>query len=252
MSFFQKIVGVAAIATLAMSVVATAVSAHNPTNHKAAGGIIPALLGPVGAAGAVGTTTSTLHWTTTKMIPWSKTFTWTKIIQIPTQVQTNTYWIKNVVGQGQGIDWVQVNVNAYNNVNLNTHIREIRLATETINVPKEITKTKTVNGEKKVTKNHSKSSKSRSAQGKMIVGCIMGSALGAITASVRKASAKGNPPRWRSQAEHEKIVASGYEKQFELTSQEASTALALCGLGSFALHWEKSVPVKAKVAKARS
>jgi hypothetical protein len=47
----------------------------------------------------------------------------------------------------------------------------------------------------------------------------------------------GNPPRWRSQAEHEKILASGYEKQFELTLDEANTAMAFCGLGSFALHW---------------
>ena len=83
---------------------------------------------------------------------------------------------------------------------------------------------------------------SGSNAGPLIVGCIFGSALGAITASVRKASAMGNPPRWRSQAEHEKIVASGYEKQFELTNQEAATALALCGLGSFALHWEKKAP----------
>jgi hypothetical protein len=86
-------------------------------------------------------------------------------------------------------------------------------------------------------------SKSKSNTGKMIVGCIMGSALGAISASVRKASALGNPPRWRSQAEHERIVASGYEKQFELTSREAATALAFCGLGSFALHWERRAPV---------
>ena len=87
--------------------------------------------------------------------------------------------------------------------------------------------------------------------GPLIVGCIMGSAFGAITASIRKASAMGNPPRWRSQAEHERIVKSGYEKQFELTSAEAATALALCGLGSFALHWKKQVPVKAHVVRAR-
>jgi hypothetical protein len=87
--------------------------------------------------------------------------------------------------------------------------------------------------------------------GKIVVGCIIGSAAGAITASIRKATALGNPPRWRSQAEHEKIVASGYEKQFELTNQEAATAVALCGLGSFALHWQKTAPVKAHVVKAR-
>jgi hypothetical protein len=89
----------------------------------------------------------------------------------------------------------------------------------------------------KVKVHHSQTNRSNSAQGKAIVGCIFGSALGAITSSMRKATAMGNPPRWRSQAEHERIVASGYEKQFELTSNEANTAIALCGLGSFALHW---------------
>jgi len=84
--------------------------------------------------------------------------------------------------------------------------------------------------------------------GKAVVGCIMGSALGAITAAIRKGNAMGNPLRWRSQAEHEAIVKSGYEKQFELTNDEAATALALCGLGSFALNWQQTAPatVKAK------
>jgi hypothetical protein len=100
---------------------------------------------------------------------------------------------------------------------------------------------------KKVKVRATKTSKSHSNMGKAVVGCIMGSAFGAITASMRKATALGNPPRWRSQAEHEKIVASGYEKQFELTNDEAQTAIAFCGLGSFALHWEKRAPVvKAK------
>jgi hypothetical protein len=79
-------------------------------------------------------------------------------------------------------------------------------------------------------------------QGKFVVACIMGSAVGAISAAARKATALGNPPSWRSQAEHEKIVASGYEKQFELTNDEAWTAVALCGLGSLALHWNKAAP----------
>jgi hypothetical protein len=86
---------------------------------------------------------------------------------------------------------------------------------------------------KKTTSSHNKSN-----MGKAVVGCVMGSALGAITASIRKASALGNPPRWRSQAEHEAIVRSGVEKQFELTSDEAAIALSLCGLGSLALHWQ--------------
>jgi hypothetical protein len=84
------------------------------------------------------------------------------------------------------------------------------------------------------TKHHSRTS---SNVGKAVVGCIFGSALGAITSSVRKASAMGNPPRWRSQAEHEKILASGVEKKYELTSEEAHMATAFCGLGSFALNW---------------
>lgn len=87
------------------------------------------------------------------------------------------------------------------------------------------------------TKTEHHTSESKSDMGKAIVGCVMGSAFGAMTSSVRKASAMGNPPHWRSQAEHEKIAASGSEKQFELTNDEAQTAVALCGLGSLALHW---------------
>jgi hypothetical protein len=82
-----------------------------------------------------------------------------------------------------------------------------------------------------------------SSKGAYIVGCIMGSALGAITAAIRKGNALGNPLRWRSQAEHEMIVKSGVEKKFELTNEEAQTALAFCGLGSFALHWQQQPAV---------
>jgi hypothetical protein len=89
----------------------------------------------------------------------------------------------------------------------------------------------------KKVKHHSRTSTN---VGKAVVGCIFGSALGAITAAVRKGNAMGNPLRWRSQAEHEKIVASGYEKQFELTSEEAHLATAFCGLGSFALNWNQA------------
>jgi hypothetical protein len=87
----------------------------------------------------------------------------------------------------------------------------------------------------KKVKHHSRTSTN---VGKAVVGCIFGSALGAITSAVRKGNAMGNPLRWRSQAEHEKILASGYEKQFELTNAEAHTATAFCGLGSFALNWQ--------------
>lgn len=86
-----------------------------------------------------------------------------------------------------------------------------------------------------------------SNRGAYVVGCVMGSALGAISASIRKGTALGNPLRWRSQAEHEAIVKSGVEKKYELTSDEAATALAFCGLGSLTLHWNKApAVVKAK------
>ena len=80
-------------------------------------------------------------------------------------------------------------------------------------------------------------------RGQFMVACIMGSAVGAITAAIRKGNALGNPLRWRSQAEHEAIVKSGYEKQFELTNDEAATALSWCGAGSLALNWQKQAPV---------
>jgi hypothetical protein len=98
----------------------------------------------------------------------------------------------------------------------------------------------------KVHAKKTQTSTNRMTQGKAVVGCVMGSALGAISASIRKATALGNPLRWRSQAEHEAIVKSGYEKQFELTNDEAATALAFCGLGSLALHWQKQAPVVVK------
>jgi hypothetical protein len=96
--------------------------------------------------------------------------------------------------------------------------------------------TKKFNG-KKIKVHAERKTTSKTDMGKAVVGCIFGSAVGAISSSVRKASAMGNPIRWRSQAEHEQILASGYEKQFELTNGEAQTATAFCGLGSFALHW---------------
>ena len=195
MNYFQKILGAAVVATLAMSVVATSASAHNPQNYKGPG-ILPALAGPIGAA-ALFPATSTVAWTTSKFIGWK----W---------VYTGQKWVWTRYG------WKSVpqfdKVKKYKQVN------------------------------------HSRSSKN---VGKAVVGCIFGSALGAITASMRKATAMGNPPRWRSQAEHEQIVKSGYEKQFELTSDEANTALALCGLGSFALHWPQTAPVTGNAVKVR-
>jgi hypothetical protein len=108
---------------------------------------------------------------------------------------------------------------------------------------------KKVNGYKvKVHAKKEQTSSRGSSQGKAVVACIMGSALGAITAAIRKGNALGNPLRWRSQAEHEAIAKSGYEKQFELTNDEAALALALCGLGSFALHWQQKQPVVVRAA----
>jgi hypothetical protein len=191
MTFFKKILGAAVVATLALSVVATSASAHNPQNYKGTG-ILPVLAGPLAAAAIAGPVTSTATWFTTQTQYFK--FNW-----------WNWKWQQVSYCHGHGC-----------------HKKYVKVK-------------------------HSKSNKG--INGKVAVGCIFGSALAVITASIRKASAMGNPPRWRSQAEHEKIVASGYEKQFELTNDEASTAAALCGLGSFALHWQQQkAPV---VVKAR-
>ena len=71
---FKKILGAAFVATLAMSVVATSASAHDPKKHRSPGGIFPALLAPVGVAAAVGTTATSFSWTTIAMKTWS--FPW--------------------------------------------------------------------------------------------------------------------------------------------------------------------------------
>jgi hypothetical protein len=239
------VLGAASAAVVAVSMIVGQASANDPKKSGPTTGVLPALAGPIGAAAIVGPNTNTLHWTTTEIVPYTKTFTYTKIINVPTQVNTNTYWIKNIVGKGNP-PFVEVSESAYNNVNLSTHIREIRVVTTTVEVPTEVTKTKTVTKYKKVETKHSSKDKSNSSQGKFIVGCIMGSALGGITAAIRKGDAMGNPLRWRSQAEHESIVKSGYEKQFELTNAEAALAVAFCGLGSFALHWQQQAPVAVK------
>jgi hypothetical protein len=206
MNYFQKILGAAVVATLAMSVVATSASAHNPQNYKGTG-VLPVLAGPVAAA-ALFPSFSTLHWTST-------------------------------LYQKHFYKWSLQNIVKATKHGLELHKTGFKVD---VDIKKSGIK---IEGKKDV--KHSKSSKN---VGKAVVGCIFGSALGAITASVRKASAMGNPPRWRSQAEHEKIVASGYEKQFELTNDEAHTSTALCGLGSFALHWQPKAPAPV-VVKAR-
>jgi len=176
---FKKILGTVLAAAFAASLIVSPASAHNPNQKGPISSIFPALLGPVGVAAAVGTSTTTATWFTKSYYKWVfnwKTWQWQK-------APCSGHFCKS---------------------------EKIK---------------------------HSKSSKSKSNMGKAVVACVMGSALGAISASIRKATALGNPPKWRSQADHERIVASGAEKKYELTSDEAATALAACGLGSFALHW---------------
>ena len=195
MKSFNKTLGAVLAAAFAASMIVAPASASSSDNRGTHGvGIFPALLGPVGAAAAVGTTSTTL----------AKSF---------------HFW------KWQGWGWKKVHY--LKNAGWNVDI------------------TKKYYG-KKIKVHAKKTTKSNTNMGKAVVGCIMGSALGAITASMRKGTAMGNPPRWRSQAEHEKIVASGYEKQFELTNDEAATAVALCGLGSFALHWQAAPVVRTK------
>src|SRR5690606_17613578 len=126
--------------------------------------------------------------------------------------------------------WIQVPKPKYNLVNRPTH----KIPGPGYDVP-----TKKYKIYNRVDPRHSRTSKT---VGKAVVGCIFGSALATIWSAARKGSAMGNPLRWRSQAEHERILASGYEKQFELTLAEANTAMAFCGLGSFALHWPQQQP----------
>jgi hypothetical protein len=183
---FKKILGTVLAAAFAASMIVSPASAHNPNQKGPISSIFPALLGPVAAASAIGTSSTVASWFTTKFIGWK----W---------VYTGHKW----VWTHHGWKWQA----QYDKVK---NFKQIK---------------------------HSKTYKSKLKVGKVVVGCVMGSALGAISASIRKATALGNPPKWRSQADHERIVASGAEKKYELTSDEAQTALALCGAGSFALHW---------------
>lgn len=193
-----KFVATAFAAIIAASSMSMPASAQQQQQQRV--GIFPFLAGPIGAA-ALFPSASTFSWFTTQSV-----------------FSHKNYFIKIFHS------WHQVPKVKYDLVKLlNTHLPD------KLDVP---IKKEAVY--KDVKTQHSKTSKT---VGKAVVGCIFGSALGAITSSMRKATAMGNPPRWRSQAEHERIVASGYEKQFELTSNEAYTAVALCGLGSFALHW---------------
>jgi hypothetical protein len=63
-----------------------------------------------------------------------------------------------------------------------------------------------------------------------VVACVMGSAVGLISASVAKATAAGQPPRWLSQVEYERTRNNTAN---HLTSTEAATIGFSCGLGAF-------------------
>jgi hypothetical protein len=175
----QKLIAAAIAVAMTVGTMSAPASAQQ-SQQRQGPGVIPTLLGPIGAA-ALFPTTNAFHWTTTK-----------------------SFWIKIPVKKYPTMQSRFIHKKKYKWVKINK------------------------------TKHHSRTS---SNVGKAVVGCIFGSALATIAASVRKASAMGNPPRWRSQAEHEKILASGVEKKYELTLDEANTAMAFCGLGSFTLNW---------------
>jgi hypothetical protein len=61
------------------------------------------------------------------------------------------------------------------------------------------------------------------------VACVMGSALGLISASVAKATAAGQPPSWLSQVEYERTRNNNAN---HLTSSEAAGIGFSCGLGA--------------------
>jgi hypothetical protein len=230
MRLHLKVIAASISAALVVSAIPAPAAAQQQQQRQS---ILPTALGPVGAA-ALFPSTSTFFWTTSH--PWSFTkigaqFTWkplTSLQNILYNVQSAADAVK--AGQALHSKGFEVYVNGTKITNL-SDLHNINHKTLKHGVKVEGKKS----GVK--TKNHSRSSKT---VGKAVVGCIFGSALGAITAAVRKGNAMGNPLRWRSQAEHERILASGYEKQFELTNAEAHTATALCGLGSFTLNWPRS------------
>jgi hypothetical protein len=218
-----KIFAAVSAAAFAVSMIAAPASADSHKKGPTAS-ILPSLLGPIGVAAAVGSTTTSLTWTTIATKTW--TYPWTY----------KPFFGGNIIPQG-----INATGQYISNV-INPHyFNETLHLTKPHNIFKPDVGEHSTSAQYK--EKHQQGNKSRSHQGKIVVGCIMGSALGAITAAVRKGTAMGNPLRWRSQAEHEMIVKSGYEKQFELTNGEAATATALCGLGSLALNWQQAAPV---------
>lgn len=167
-------------------------------------------------------TTSTLHWSTvgtqTWNFPWVHTYIH-RFIPIPNPTLPNSWAVQGINTVGQ----------------YGSNIADPTYFNEAIHISNPLPgangQTGTHSTSAQYKQQHSKTSKS--LHGELIVGCIMGSAVGLITTSIIKAYQMGNPPRWRSQFEHEQILASGIEKQYELTPEEAQTAAAVCGLGSF-------------------
>ena len=76
-----------------------------------------------------------------------------------------------------------------------------------------------------------------SSTGKLVVGCIMGSAVGLILAS----SAKGGGMKWMTQKEFE---TTKRDTRNDLTNDEAATIAFTCGLGAFPVmaSWRQTQP----------
>jgi hypothetical protein len=218
----NKFFAAALAATFAASTIITPAFADSSKPKEQDGSILPALAAPIGIAAAIGSTTTVHAWSTVHTQVWSYPF-------------TNTRNVFSLIGPNGGVTQGVHATGQYVHNVINPHYFNETLYIDPNIVTKPATGTHQTTAQYKV--KHTAKETGHSAQGQFVVGCIMGSAFGAITAAIRKGNAMGNPLRWRSQAEHEAIVKSGYEKQFELTNAEAATALALCGLGSLTLYW---------------
>ena len=215
MRLHQKVIAAALSAALVVSTIPAPAAAQQQQQQQQQGlGIWSLLAGPFAAS--FFTTTSTFHWTTIATQTWN--FPWA---HGPGKFGflTGNYVPQGLNATGQYIH----------------NVIDPKYFGETLHISNPHQSSGTHSTSAKYKQQHSKSSKS--IQGKIVVGCIFGSALATIWSAARKGSAMGNPLRWRSQAEHERILASGVEKKYELTLAEANRAMALCGLGSFTLYW---------------
>jgi hypothetical protein len=160
----SKVVATVLAAALAVSSISVpAYADDNQKKHQAVYGVFGALAGPIGIAAAIGGSS----FTQLKWVIWKKVFI---NLYYP---KPGLYKLAKLYHHGfkiKDIDLVRYGDKKY---------VKVKLAKKKYAVDKH-----------------------KSAQGKFIVACIMGSALGAISASARKATALGNPPAWRSQAEH--------------------------------------------------